>query len=215
LASVWFFRPNNKELSIDTTEVPESKNYLEEDFQEEDCDSARVNLLCDIPHTDTSMSEMMDGRFLLDTRIVVGADKKAVYDQLLLRRGVVISMDSNGTYHYLSSSQGRILLAEVSTQVFSVDEYALHRPRRIDPLDQQYLPGEVFPGEEVFLVMPNEFESGIFANLESVLSKPLSHYGAASLSLELSQSGHLNFNLLSVVTVEGVRQNHTYSFRGI
>lgn len=212
LACIWFFSPDQREERLpDLASTP--RENPEPDPEE--IDTARMNVMMESMQSETATSEMMEGRLILDTRIPEPKDKKGIYEKLLLRRGVVISMDSNGTYHHHSLSSGRLALADVPDVDLPLGNYALHRPRRIDPGDHHFLCSTILPGEEMFLVMPNKFEAGIFASIESVLPKPLSEYGKASLSINLSSSGHLNFNLLSVQTNEGARQNLNHSFRGI
>ena len=174
-----------------------------------------VNLIVDTPATETALSEMLNGRFLVDTEISSASQKQEVYRQLFLRGGIVISMDSMGDYYFLNPSGDRISLNELDASIVDLDHYALHRPRNISPVDYTYLSRSIESGDEVFLVMPNHFESGIFASIEKVLPAPLDQFSNASITVGVSRNGHLDFTLHSVVGNDGTTIQSGHSIRGL
>ena len=163
----------------------------------------------------TSLSEMLNGRFLVDTEISSASQKQEVYRQLFLRGGIVISMDSTGDYYFLDPSGDRISLNELDASIVDLDHYALHRPRNISPVDYTYLSRSIESGDDVFLVMPNHFESGIFASIEKVLPAPLDQFSNASITVGVSRNGHLDFTLHSVVGNDGTTIQSGHSIRGL
>jgi hypothetical protein len=134
---------------------------------------------------------------------------------LFLRGGIVISMDSKGDYYFLDPSGSRTSLNELDASIVDLDHYALHRPRNVSPVDYPFLPRPIESGDEVFLVMPNHFESGIFASIEKVLPAPLDQFSNASITVGVSRNGHLDFTLHSVVGNDGTTIQTGHSIRGL
>ena len=214
LFGLWAFGPKPESVAFEEPVEPELI------AQKEECSPAvpmatSVNLIVDTPATETALSEMLNGRFLVDTEISHASQKQEVYRQLFLRGGIVISMDSIGNYYFLDPSGSRTSLNELDASIVDLDHYALHRPRNVSPVDYPFLSRPIESGDEVFLVMPNHFESGIFASIEKVLPAPLDQFSNASITVGVSRNGHLDFTLHSVVGNDGTTIQTGHSIRGL
>jgi len=214
LFGLWAFGP--KPESVAFKEPAEAEPLSQKKESEPPVPTATsVNLIVDTPATETALSEMLNGRFLVDTEISHASQKQEVYRQLFLRGGIVISMDSIGNYYFLDPSGSRTSLNELDASIVDLDHYALHRPRNVSPVDYPFLSRPIESGDEVFLVMPNHFESGIFASIEKVLPAPLDQFSNASITVGVSRNGHLDFTLHSVVGNDGTTIQTGHSIRGL
>ena len=214
LFGLWAFGP--KPESVAFKEPAEAEPLSQKKESEPPVPTATsVNLIVDTPATETALSEMLNGRFLVDTEISHASQKQEVYRQLFLRGGIVISMDSIGNYYFLDPSGSRTSLNELDASIVDLDHYALHRPRNVSPVDYPFLSRSIESGDEVFLVMPNHFESGIFASIEKVLPAPLDQFSNASITVGVSRNGHLDFTLHSVVGNDGTTIQTGHSIRGL
>ena len=214
LFGLWAFGP--KPESVAFKEPAEAEPLSQKKESEPPVPTATsVNLIVDTPATETALSEMLNGRFLVDTEISHASQKQEVYRQLFLRGGIVISMDSIGNYYFLDPSGSRTSLNELDASIVDLDHYALHRPRNVSPVDYPFLSRPIESGDEVFLVMPNHFESGIFASIEKVLPAPLDQFSNASITVGVSRNGHLDFTLHSVVGNDGTTIQADHSIRGL
>jgi hypothetical protein len=207
---LWFFRPNQAELSIVDPVVKKPKEAPSL-MKPKD---PKINLMLEHPSSHSAEEEMLKGRFTLNTSIVKNSTKNEVYRQMLLRQGILISLDRKGNYYYLSKKK-RIPLGKQNHQVPNLKHYALHRPRKINPVDFDHLTIKTLPGDELFLVMPNNFETGVFTMIERILPNPLSEYSKANLSLGLSKANHLSFILREVFTKDGQPQILNRSLKGL
>ncbi len=207
---LWFFRPNQAEQSIvdPVVKKPQETPSL---MKPED---PKITLMFEHPSSHSAEEEMLKGRFTLNTSIVKNSTKNEVYRQMLLRQGILISLDRKGNYYYLSKKE-RIPLGKQNHQVPNLKHYALHRPRKINPVDFEHLTIETLPGDELFLVMPNNFETGVFTMIERILPNPLSEYSKANLSLGLSKANHLSFIIKEVFTKDGQTQILNRSLKGL
>lgn len=214
LFGLWAFGPKPESVAfeepVETEPLPQNK-----ESEPPVPTATSVNLIVDTPATETALSEMLNGRFLVDTEISHASQKHEVYRQLFLRGGIVISMDSMGDYYFLDPSGSRTSLNELDTSIVDLDHYALHRPRNVSPVDYPFLSRPIESGDEVFLVMPNHFESGIFASIEKVLPAPLDQFSNASITVGVSRNGHLDFTLHSVVGNDGTSIQTGHSIRGL
>lgn len=207
---LWIFRPIQTKPSIADPIVKKPEERLSLMKPEE----PKINLMLEHPSSHSAEEEMLKGRFILNTSIVKNSTKSEVYRQMLLRQGILISLDRKGNYYYLSKKE-RIPLDVQSHQVPNLKNYALHRPRKINPVDFNHLTAETLPGDELFLVMPNNFETGVFTMIERSLPSPLSEYSKANLSLGLSKANHLSFILREVFTKDGQPQILNRSLKGL
>jgi len=207
---LWFFRPVKPEPATVDPAVKKSEATPLLMKPEE----PKINLMREHPSSHSAEEEMLKGRFILNTSIVKNSTKSEVYRQMLLRQGILISLDRQGNYFYLSRKE-RIPLDAQSHQVPNLKHYALHRPRKINPADFDHLTAETLPGDELFLVMPNNFETGVFTMIERSLPNPLSEYSKANLSLGLSKANHLSFILQEVFTKDGQPQILNCSLKGL
>ena len=214
LFGLWAFGPKPESVAFEEPVEPELVAQKEESSPAVPM-ATSVNLIVDTPATETALSEMLNGRFLVDTEISHASQKQEVYRQLFLRGGIVISMDSKGDYYFLDPSGSRTSLNELDASIVDLDHYALHRPRNVSPVDYPFLPRPIESGDEVFLVMPNHFESGIFASIEKVLPAPLDQFSNASITVGVSRNGHLDFTLHSVVGNDGTSIQTGHSIRGL
>ena len=214
LFGLWAFGPKPESVAFEEPVEPELVAQKEESSPAVPM-ATSVNLIVDTPATETALSEMLNGRFLVDTEISHASQKQEVYRQLFLRGGIVISMDSIGNYYFLDPSGSRTSLNELDTSIVDLDHYALHRPRNVSPVDYPFLSRPIESGDEVFLVMPNHFESGIFASIEKVLPAPLDQFSNASITVGVSRNGHLDFTLHSVVGNDGTTIQADHSIRGL
>ena len=214
LFGLWAFGPKPESVAFEEPVEPELVAQKEESSPAVPM-ATSVNLIVDTPATETALSEMLNGRFLVDTEISHASQKQEVYRQLFLRGGIVISMDSMGDYYFLAPSGSRTSLNELDTSIVDLDHYALHRPRNVSPVDYPFLSRPIESGDEVFLVMPNHFESGIFASIEKVLPAPLDQFSNASITVGVSRNGHLDFTLHSVVGNDGTTIQTGHSIRGL
>jgi len=207
---LWFFRPVEPEpATVDpVVKKPEETPLLMKP------EEPKINLMLEHPSSHSAEEEMLKGRFILNTSIVKNSAKSEVYRQMLLRQGILISLDRQGNYFYLSRKE-RIPLDAQGHQVPNLKHYALHRPRKINPVDFDHLTAETLPGDELFLVMPNNFETGVFTMIERSLPSPLSEYSKANLSLGLSKANHLSFILQEVFTKDGQPQILNCSLKGL
>ena len=214
LFGLWAFGPKPESVAF---EEPAEAEPLPQKKESETPvpTTTSVNLIVDTPATETALSEMLNGRFLVDTEISHASQKQEVYRQLFLRGGIVISMDSIGNYYFLDPSGSRTSLNELDASIVDLDHYALHRPRNVSPVDYPFLSRPIESGDEVFLVMPNHFESGIFASIEKVLPAPLDQFSNASITVGVSRNGHLDFTLHSVVGNDGTTIQDGHSIRGL
>ena len=214
LFGLWAFGPKPESVAF---EEPVEAEPLPQNKESETPvpTTTSVNLIVDTPATETALSEMLNGRFLVDTEISHASQKQEVYRQLFLRGGIVISMDSKGDYYFLDPSGSRTSLNELDASIVDLDHYALHRPRNVSPVDYPFLSRPIESGDEVFLVMPNHFESGIFASIEKVLPAPLDQFSNASITVGVSRNGHLDFTLHSVVGNDGTTIQADHSIRGL
>ena len=214
LFGLWAFGPKPESVAFEEPVEPELVAQKEESSPAVPM-ATSVNLIVDTPATETALSEMLNGRFLVDTEISHASQKQEVYRQLFLRGGIVISMDSIGNYYFLDPSGSRTSLNELDASIVDLDHYALHRPRNVSPVDYPFLSRPIESGDEVFLVMPNHFESGIFASIEKVLPAPLDQFSNASITVGVSRNGHLDFTLHSVVGNDGTTIQTGHSIRGL
>ena len=214
LFGLWAFGPKPESVAFEEPVEPELVAQKEESSPAVPM-ATSVNLIVDTPATETALSEMLNGRFLVDTEISHASQKQEVYRQLFLRGGIVISMDSKGDYYFLDPSGSRTSLNELDASIVDLDHYALHRPRNVSPVDYPFLSRPIESGDEVFLVMPNHFESGIFASIEKVLPAPLDQFSNASITVGVSRNGHLDFTLHSVVGNDGTTIQTGHSIRGL
>jgi len=214
LFGLWAFGPKPESVAFEEPVEPELVAQKEESSPAVPM-ATSVNLIVDTPATETALSEMLNGRFLVDTEISHASQKHEVYRQLFLRGGIVISMDSIGNYYFLDPSGSRTSLNELDASIVDLDHYALHRPRNVSPVDYPFLSRPIESGDEVFLVMPNHFESGIFASIEKVLPAPLDQFSNASITVGVSRNGHLDFTLHSVVGNDGTSIQTGHSIRGL
>jgi hypothetical protein len=214
LFGLWALGPKAETVAFEEPVEPEPIAQKEESVPAVPM-ATSVNLIVDTPTTETALSEMLNGRFLVDTEISSASQKQEVYRQLFLRGGIIISMDSTGDYYFLDPSGDRISLNELDASIVDLDHYALHRPRNVSPVDYTYLSRSIESGDEVFLVMPNHFESGIFASIEKVLPAPLDQFSNASITVGVSRNGHLDFTLHSVVGNDGTTIQSGHSIRGL
>lgn len=214
LFGLWAFGPKPESVAFEEPLEPELVAQKEESSPAVPM-ATSVNLIVDTPATETALSEMLNGRFLVDTEISHASQKQEVYRQLFLRGGIVVSMDSKGDYYFLAPSGSRTSLNELDTSIVDLDHYALHRPRNVSPVDYPFLSRPIESGDEVFLVMPNHFESGIFASIEKVLPAPLDQFSNASITVGVSRNGHLDFTLHSVVGNDGTSIQTGHSIRGL
>ena len=214
LFGLWALGPKPESVAFEEPVEPELVAQKEESSPAVPM-ATSVNLIVDTPATETALSEMLNGRFLVDTEISHASQKQEVYRQLFLRGGIVISMDSIGNYYFLDPSGSRTSLNELDASIVDLDHYALHRPRNVSPVDYPFLSRPIESGDEVFLVMPNHFESGIFASIEKVLPAPLDQFSNASITVGISRNGHLDFTLHSVVGNDGTTIQTGHSIRGL
>jgi hypothetical protein len=210
ISFLWFLRPNQTmPPKIDTiVKNPEEAPLIMKPQE------PKINLMLEHPSSHSAEEEMLKGRFILNTSIVKNSTKSEVYRQMLLRQGILISLDRQGNYFYLSRKE-RIPLDVQSHQVPNLKHYALHRPRKINPVDFDHLTAETLPGDELFLVMPNNFETGVFTMIERILPNPLTEYSKANLFLGLSKANHLSFILTEVFTKDGKPQILNRSLKGL
>jgi hypothetical protein len=214
LFGLWAFGPKPESVAFKEPAEPEPIPQKKESAPPVPT-ATSVNLIVDTPASETALSEMLNGRFLVDTEISHASQKHEVYRQLFLRGGIVISMDSTGNYYFLAPSGSRTSLNELNASIVDLDHYALHRPRNISPVDYPFLSRPIESGDEVFLVMPNHFESGIFTSIEKVLPAPLDQFSNASITVGVSRNGHLDFTLHSVVGNDGTTIQTGHSIRGL
>ena len=205
---LWFFEPVEPEPdTVDpVVKKPEQTPSLMKP------EEPKINLMLEHPSSHSAEEEMLKGRFILNTSIVKNSTKSEVYRQMLLRQGILISLDRQGNYFYLAKK--RFPWMHRSHQVPNLKHYALHRPRKINPVDFDHLTAETLPGDELFLVMPNNFETGVFTMIERILPSP-SEYSKANLSLGLSKANHLSFILREVFTKDGQPQILNRSLKGL
>jgi len=212
LLVVWLLRP----VSPSRTEVTVAMEQTNETSQESPLeDSRQVNLLLDTPVTESATEEMMEGRFIMETTVNQEMQKAEVYRQLLLRGGIVVSLDQNASYVLICKSGERIPLESIASETLNLDNYALHRPRHVAAVDHHHLSGAIKKGDEVFIVMPNQFESKVFSNIERVLGAPLSNYGKALVDVSISPRGHLDFTLARVTKNDGTTISSSHLMRGL
>ena len=210
VAFLWVLKPEKavsteeKSLMRDE-EIPNAQEIYNE---------PKINLMREHLSSESAKKEMLQGRFVLDTSILKKTKKSEVYRQLLLRQGILIALDSTGQYHYLSRKQ-RVPLDSLKSHGIDLGNYALHRPRKIAPNDFCHLTAETIPGDELFLVMPNSFETGVFAMIEKSLPNPLTEYSKANLSISLSKGNHLSFLLEKVFTKDGQLRLINRSLNGL
>ena len=154
---------------------------------------------------------MMEGRFIMETTIPVEDEKGEVFRQLFLRGGIVIAMDRNESYSLVDENGEKFALESIPHSTVDLDAYALHRPRYVSASDHRHLMRDVDSQEDVFIVMPKNFESRIFSNIERVLARPLTDFGSALIEVSMSRNGHLDFSLARVTATDGavVRPNHS------
>ena len=212
LLVVWLLRPvspNQTELTIAVESLDETSAASQAQ------DTKQVNLLLDTPVTESATEEMMEGRFIMETSVNQEIQKAEVYRQLLLRGGIVVSLDQNASYVLISKSGERIPLERISAEHLNLDNYALHRPRHVAAGDHHHLSGAIKKGDEVFIVMPNQFESKVFSNIERVLGTPLSNYGKALVDVSISPRGHLDFTLARVTKNDGTAISSNHLMRGL
>ena len=212
LLVVWFLRPVSP-VRQEVTVVVESIDEPSPDSPVQD--TKQVNLLLDTPVTETATEEMMEGRFIMETSVNQERQKAEVYRQLLLRGGIVVSLDQNASYVLISKSGERKPLESISSEHLNLDSYALHRPRHVAAVDHHHLSGAIKKGDEVFIVMPNQFESKVFSNIERVLGAPLSNYGKALVDVSISPRGHLDFTLARVTKNDGTTISSSHLMRGL
>lgn len=210
VASLWFLKPENaisleEKPLIENEEIPNTQEIYNE---------PKINLMREHLSSLSAQEEMLKGRFILDTSILKKAKKSEVYRQLILRQGILIALDSTGQYYYLAGMQ-RVPLDSLTSHGIDLGNYALHRPRKIAPHDFSHLTAETIPGDELFLVMPNSFETGVFAMIEKSLPHPLSEYSKANLSISLSKGNHLSFLLEKVFTKDGQPRVINHSLNGL
>ena len=72
----------------------------------------------------------------------------------------------------------------------------------------------MFPEDEVFLVMPTDFEATALTEIEARLPAPLSDFAEATLRLSVSRGGHLDFLLVSAAANDGGIHRIDENFRG-
>jgi hypothetical protein len=176
--------------------------------------SSQVSLLKEPEVTDYAKLESANGRLVLGTRIGKETDKREVYRQLILRGGKLVSLDDNGSYYLLEGKQVTQLPKALQMDP-ALQDYAYHRPRKIASNEFGYLPVKVDLKKELFLVMPNHFEEGIFTQLESSLQNPLSDYKQAEISIHLSRANHLEFTLESAISRMGRQEIVGETYRGL
>ena len=212
LLVVWFLRP----ISPSQTELTIAVEPLDETSAASPAqDTKKVNLLLDTPVTESATEEMMEGRFIMETTVNQEMQKAEVYRQLLLRGGIVVSLDQNASYVLISKSGERIPLESIASENLNLDNYALHRPRHVAAVDHHHLSGAIKKGDEVFIVMPNQFESKVFSNIERVLGAPLSSYGKALVDVSISPRGHLDFTLARITKNDGTTISSSHLMRGL
>ena len=212
LLVVWFLRPVSP-IRQEVTVAVESIDEPSVDSPVQD--TKQVNLLLDTPVTESATEEMMEGRFIMETSVYQERQKAEVYRQLLLRGGIVVSLDQNASYVLISKSGERIPLESIASENLNLDNYALHRPRHVAAVDHHHLSGAIKKGDEVFIVMPNQFESKVFSNIERVLGAPLSNYGKALVDISISPRGHLDFTLARVTKNDGTTISSSHLMRGL
>ena len=212
LLVVWFLRPVSP-IRQEVTVAVESIDEPSVDSPVQD--TRQVNLLLDTPVTESATEEMMEGRFIMETSVNQEMQKAEVYRQLLLRGGIVVSLDQNASYVLISKSGERIPLERISSEHLNLDNYALHRPRHVAAVDHHHLSGAIKKGDEVFIVMPNQFESKVFSNIERVLGAPLGNYGKALVDVSISPRGHLDFTLARVTKNDGTTISSSHLMRGL
>ncbi len=212
LCVVWFFRPS-RPVEPETINVLSSVEDIPASYSDEKF--KKVNLLIDTPLTESSTEEMIEGRLIMETVVNEEEQKAEIYRQLLLRGGIVVSLDQNSSYVLISNAGERIPLESISPAYLNLDNYALHRPRHVAAVDHHHLSGRIKKGDDVFIVMPNHFESKLFANIESVLGAPLSNFGKALLHVSISQSGYLDFTLAGVTKNDGTAISSNHLMRGL
>lgn len=212
LLVVWFLRPVSPILK-EVTAALESvdKTSVVSPVQ----DTKQVNVLLDTQVTESATEEMMDGRLIMETSVNQEMQKAEVYRQLLICGGIVVSLGKNASYVLISKSGERIPLESISSEHLNLDNYALHRPRHVAAVDHHHLSGAIKKGDEVFIVMPNQFESKVFSNIERVLGAPLSNYGKALVDVSISPRGHLDFTLARVAKNDGTTISSSHLMRGL
>jgi hypothetical protein len=176
--------------------------------------SSQVSLIKELEVTDSAKLESANGRLVLETRIAEETNKAEVYRQLILRGGKLISVDDNGSY-YIFEGEEVTPLPKALQRNAGIEDYAYHRPRKIASKEFGYLPLKVDLKKELFLVMPNHFEEGIFTQLESSLQNPLSDYKQAEISIHLSRANHLEFTLESAISRKGRQEIVRETYRGL
>ena len=102
-----------------------------------------VNLIVDTPKTETALSEMLNGRFLVDTEQAVLPNRKSTGNCSFVEE--LLSRWINGDYYFLDPSGDRISLNELDASIVDLDHYALHRPRNVSPVDYTYLSSSIEP----------------------------------------------------------------------
>jgi hypothetical protein len=210
VAFLWVLKPE-KALSSEEKSLRRDEELPN---AQEIYDEPKINLMREHLSSESAQEEMLKGRFVLDTSILKKTKKSEVYRQLILRQGILIALDSTGQYHYLARKQ-RIPIDSLTSHGIDLGNYALHRPRKIAPNDFCHLTAETIPGDELFLVMPNSFETGVFAMIEKSLPNPLSEYSKANLAISLSKGNNLSFLLEKVFTKDGQLRVINHSLNGL
>lgn len=175
--------------------------------------SAKIDLRRASAPSTTALHEIDTGKFIVRTEFINDTEKGELYRQLCLRGGLYVVQDVRDRYWWLRSPSERVPLAESN---LPLDTYALNRPRLLSPLEARFTGGfAVQSGEQLFLVMPKNFEARVLTEIEQVMPEPLSAYASASLTLELTPGGYLEFVLTKVDHRQrgAVAVNHP--FRGL
>jgi hypothetical protein len=175
--------------------------------------SAKVDLRRAGPPSAAAMREIDSGKFIVRTEFTDERKKEDLYRQLLLRGGILVVQDTQRWNWWLRSPTQRLPLAQAG---LPLDGFALNRPRALPAGEERYTGGQdVRPGEQLFLVMPKEFEARVLTEIEHVLPEPLARYNFAHLSMDLTANGYLEFTLTEVTSREHGMIPMTSRFRGL